>query len=216
MPRPLEKIATFKVGNSEVAVMSDIRALKRAVGMFGRVAVNRAQMRGMNKAAGTTKTFANKLLVKHYNIKHRSVSPHLALAPRATLHKPTVAIRGRSKRLSIYKHTKNKPKQTALGVKYNAGGGNYVHKHQFLATMPNNTIQIAVRSTKKQFRRSYTSKAGVRSNKQLAIRVMEYPSVADMIVNKDVAPHIFKKFSIDYPRNLKQQLNWEFDKQRGR
>lgn len=213
----LRKVTTMQMGAAQVSVWSDIEALNKQVKKFGRNGVDRAAARALLRSANKAKTFTGRLLSKDYNIKTRSITKALKISPRPTPLNQTVAIMGRGPRLPIYKHTKNKPKQTPLGVRYNAGGGRRVHAHQFIATMPSGHIGIFVRAKKRGKRRgSGTSRTtGVKYKSALAIRELTYPAIAHMITNTDRGEEIFKFFTADYPKQLHSQLDFELKKSKG-
>jgi len=213
----LRKVAKFTTGEIDVEVWSDIDALKKQLARFNKKGVPRATMRALNRAAAKSKTFAGRLISKDYNIKARSINPSLKISPRASLAKSEVAIMGRGKRLSIYKHSKTKPRQGALGATFNAGGGKRVHAHTFIQRMSSGHTGVFVRTHVKGGKRTVgvSPRTGQPITKQLPIRELTYPDVAFMISDSKRGEQIFLNFVGEYPRQLFSQLDFEHQKSRG-
>lgn len=213
----LRKVAKFTTGEIDVEVWSDIEGLKKQVAAFNKGGVPRANMRALNRSAAKSKTFAGRLIQKDYNIKARSINPSLKISPKASLRTNTVAIAGRGRRLSIYTASKTKPRQGALGVTFNTGGGKRVHPHTFIQRMPSGHTGVFVRTHVKGGKRAtgISPRTGERIRKQLPIRELTYPAIAHMITNVRRGEEIFINFVGEYPRQLFSQLDFEHNKSKG-
>lgn len=213
----LRKSATLQLGGAQVEVWSDIESLRKQVRRFNKLGIAAANARALNRAANKTKTFTGKLLQKAYNIKARSINSLLKVTPKATRQRETVALMGHGPRLSIYKHSKTKPKQGPLGTRFNAGGGSKVHAHTFVQRMSSGHVGVYVRTHIKGGKRStsISKQTGATISKQLPIRELTYPHVAHMITNDDRGLEIFRFYTKDYPIQLHAQLDWELKKSKG-
>lgn len=213
----LKLVAKIQLGSQQIEVLSDIETLKKQVKRFSKGGITRAQFRALNRSANKAKTFTGRLLSKDFNIKVSELKPFLFVSPRASARNSTVAIRGASKALSVFRYAKGVKKQGPLGVRFNTGGGSKVHRHTFLARMPSGHSGIFVRAFKTGRKRvpDVSRTTGKRILKQLPIRELTYPSVAHMITNKGRATKVFELFVNDYPRQLHAQLDFELKKSKG-
>lgn len=212
----LKKIGEFKVGDENVEIRSDVKKIERQIKKFGG-SLRNAQARAINRSVTKGKTLAKRLIVDEYNVKAGPIGKSLKVSPRANAKYLNAAIMARSTRLPIYNHTKNKPKQTANGARFNSGSGMKVHPHTFIAKMRSGHIGIFVRKTKRRTNKRYnvSPTTGRRYRTHLPIRELSYPSVARMLLHEEVAPTVFNLFKQDYPTQLHKQLDYELQKAKG-
>lgn len=211
----LEKVAEFKVAGAKFEVLSDIRTLEKQVRAFGERGVTSAHYRALNRSANKSKTETKRILAAKYNIKSGDIAKFLDVNPKASPRGLTVAIRGRSSKLSIYKYAKGAKRQTPRGVRFNSGGGSKVHPHTFIATMPSGHTGIFVKSRGESRREPRVNKAGKRYLSELPIRELEYPSVGHMLVNDVNANKIYGVFIQDFPNQLMAQLDYQLQRSKG-
>jgi len=191
---PLSTLAKIKVGDAPIEVLSDVKSLQRQLRAFSK-RIPMAYRNALNGSATKAKNSIPMLIRKRYNIDTKNIRPRLEVAPRAQVTKLNVAVKGRGRVMDIYKYARGNKKQTALGVRFNSGGGSKVHAHTFLATMPNGKTLIMVRSTSKSKRERRVSSKGGTHTTQLPIRALQYPSIAHMIQNPNVTPVVVAAFN---------------------
>lgn len=211
----LRKVAEIKIGGEQVDVLADIETAKRQIRGFKNLGISTAVYRAANKSASKARTLMIRLAADKYAFKVGTIRPLIYVSPKATLTRHTVAITGRGARIPMIK-TKGTPRQAVRGASFNSGSGKRVHPHTFIATMPSGHKGIYVRSNSSSRRVNRISKAtGKGYQSELPIRELTQPSPAHMVTNKDLAEQVFKAFTIDYPVQLRRQLDYAVKRSRG-
>ena len=213
----LQIIGKGQIGGVPTEIKADIKRLKRQLRAF-QVGIPRAYRNALNTSATAAKKEALRILSKKFAIKQKDLRKFLTVDPRANPKYLDVALRGRSKRLSIYKYSRTTARQGTRGAIFNSGSGQKTHPNTFIATMQSGHTGIFVRKTARRTKKVYnvSPTTGRRYLTHLPIRELTYPSVASMIVNKDTAPKIVGAFNAAMRINYVKKLNDQVEKAKAR
>jgi len=209
---PLKKVAVRQVGNKDgfqISIFTNLEAQKKNLAKFTRLGVVRATYRALNKTGGKANTILKRNISESFNLQQKIFKGDLSLI-KANAAKLTFTIRGTGRQIPIIK-VKGAKKQTALGVKINTGESKFLKGH-FIATMASGHTGV--------FRRKDDAKHKPRKNlttgeprwHALGITERKFPSIAHMVSNKKRGNKVFDFVRVEYPIQLRRQLNHEADR----
>lgn len=208
----LKLVTTVELAGVQVDIFSNLDTLRKRIRLFGKRGVERAHVRAINKSVMKTKTQARRALTDKFNLPNKLINQQL-IPIKARTGKQAAGLQGRGAQIPLI-DAKGGKTQTKVGVRMNTGGGSRVIRGAFIATMKSGHTGIFKRNVggRNPRRVKYVTSAGQRQTKFLPIRELKFPSMAHMITNKKFARPLFRFFTIDYPIQLRRQLNVEHAK----
>lgn len=211
MPEPpLKKVSSSKRGGFQIDIFSNLIAQKKNLAKFSKRGVTRATYRALNKTGGKANTILKRDISKSYNLAQKEFAGGLKQI-KAGPSKLRFLIVGTGKQIAIIK-VKGAKKQTALGVRINTGTGSQVLRGHFLATMANGHTGVFRRKDRAKHKRRANLTTGAVQYHALGITERKFPSIAHMVSNEERGHRVFAFIELEYPKQLRSQLNNEADK----